>query len=71
MGTVVTNGCEPPYKSWESNPHDLEEQLVLISSEPSLQLGEMNAPRRSPAVAIPFLFLAGGHGGFKVPWYAL
>jgi hypothetical protein len=61
----------PPYGSWESNPHHLEEQPVLITAEPSLQLCGMNALRRSPAVAISFLFLAGEHGGFKVPWSAL
>ena len=35
--------CEQPCWSWESNPNSLEEQPVLLPTEPSLQ----NIPRRS------------------------
>lgn len=37
-GTGVTNGCEPQYGCWESSPGSLEEQLVLLTLEPFLQL---------------------------------
>ena len=36
--TGVTNGCEPPRGYWESNPGPLEEQPVLLTTEPSLYL---------------------------------
>ena len=34
---VSTDGCEPPYGCWELNSGPLEEQPVLLTSEPSLQ----------------------------------
>lgn len=36
-GTRVTGGCELPCGSWESNSGPLEEQLVLLTAEPSPQ----------------------------------
>jgi hypothetical protein len=37
-GTGVTDGCELPHKFWDLNPGPLEEQLVLLTTEPSLHL---------------------------------
>ena len=34
---LITDGCEPPCGCWELNSGPLEEQSVLLSSEPSLQ----------------------------------
>jgi len=36
-----TDGCEPPYGCWELNSGPLKEQLVLLTSEPSLQPPEL------------------------------
>jgi hypothetical protein len=36
-GTGVTGGCEPPWGCWELNTGPLEEQPVLLTTEPSLQ----------------------------------
>jgi len=33
----ITDSCEPPYVCWELNSGPLEEQLVLLTTEPSLQ----------------------------------
>ena len=33
----ITDGCEPPCRCWELNSGPLEEQSVLLTSEPSLQ----------------------------------
>ena len=33
----ITDGCELPCGCWELNTGPLEEQLVLLTSEPSLQ----------------------------------
>ena len=37
-GTGVTDSCELPCGCWELNPGALEEQAVLLTTEPSLQL---------------------------------
>ncbi|EDL23115.1 mCG145372, partial [Mus musculus] len=34
----ITDGCEPPCGCWELNSGPLEEQPVLLTAEPSLQL---------------------------------
>jgi hypothetical protein len=34
----VTDSCEPPCGCWELNPGPLEEQPVVLTIEPSLQL---------------------------------
>ena len=34
---LITDGCEPLCGSWELNSEPLEEQLVLLTCEPSLQ----------------------------------
>jgi hypothetical protein len=34
---LITDGCEPPCGFWELNSGPLEEQSVLLTSEPSLQ----------------------------------
>jgi hypothetical protein len=33
----ITDGCEPPCGSWELNSGPLEEQMVFLTAEPSLQ----------------------------------
>jgi hypothetical protein len=33
----IADGCEPSYGSWELNSGPLEEQTVLLTTEPSLQ----------------------------------
>lgn len=35
-GIEVTECCEPPCGSWEPNPRPLEEQPMLLATEPSL-----------------------------------
>jgi hypothetical protein len=32
----ITDGCEPPCGCWELNSRPLEEQSVLLTTEPSL-----------------------------------
>jgi hypothetical protein len=34
---LITDGCEPPCGCWDLNSGPLEEQLVLLTAEPSLQ----------------------------------
>jgi hypothetical protein len=34
---LITDGCKPPCGCWELNSGPLEEQLVLLSAEPSFQ----------------------------------
>ncbi|KAM7323220.1 hypothetical protein ACRRTK_017326 [Alexandromys fortis] len=34
---LITDGCEPPCGYWELNSESLEEQPVLLTTEPSLQ----------------------------------
>ncbi|WP_238841975.1 hypothetical protein, partial [Xylella fastidiosa] len=34
---AITDGCEPPCGCWELNSGPLEEQSLLLTSEPSLQ----------------------------------
>ncbi len=38
VSNPITDGCEPPCGCWELNSGPLEEQSVLLTSEPSLQL---------------------------------
>ena len=33
----IIDGCEPPWGCWELNSVPVEEQLVLLTTEPSLQ----------------------------------
>jgi hypothetical protein len=33
----ITDGCEPPCGCWDLNSEPLEEQLVFLTTEPSLQ----------------------------------
>jgi hypothetical protein len=33
----ITDGCETPYSSWDLNSGPLEEESVLLTTEPSLQ----------------------------------
>ena len=33
----ITDGCEPPGGCWELNSEPLEEQSMLLTTEPSLQ----------------------------------
>ena len=35
---LITDGCEPPCGRWKLNSGPLEEQSVLLTTEPSLQL---------------------------------
>ena len=39
--SAYTHGCEPPCGCWELNSGPLEEQSVLLTTEPSLQPPEM------------------------------
>ena len=34
---LITDGCEPPCRCWELNSGPLEEQAMLLTTEPSLQ----------------------------------
>jgi len=34
---LITDGCEPPRGCWDLNSGPLEEQSMLLTSEPSLQ----------------------------------
>ena len=34
---IITDGCEPPCGCWELNSGPLEEQAMLLTTEPSLQ----------------------------------
>ena len=34
----ITNGCEAPCGCWEMNAEPLEEQTVLLTAEPSLNI---------------------------------
>ena len=34
---LITDGCEPPCGCWELNSGPLEEQAMLLTTEPSLQ----------------------------------
>ena len=47
----VIDGCEPPCGCWELNSGPLEEQPVLLTTEPSL-----HSPRLSPPT--PLLLLS-------------
>ena len=38
VSDLITDGCEPLCGCWDLNSGPLEEQLVLLTSEPSLQL---------------------------------
>ena len=35
---LITDGCEPPCDCWELNSGPLEEQPMLLTAEPSLQV---------------------------------
>jgi hypothetical protein len=37
---LITDGCEPLCGCWELNSGPLEEQTMLLTTEPSLQLKE-------------------------------
>jgi hypothetical protein len=37
----ITDGCEPPCGCWELNSGPLEEQSVLLTTEPSLQSSQL------------------------------
>ena len=37
MMNPITDGCEPPCGCWELNSGPLEEQSVLLTTEPSFQ----------------------------------
>ena len=41
----ITDGCEPPCGCWELNSGSLEEQSVLLTPEPSLQLTTISKDR--------------------------
>jgi hypothetical protein len=41
----ITDGCEPPCGCWDLNSRPLEEQSVLLTSEPSLQQSDPLKPR--------------------------
>jgi hypothetical protein len=37
MSDLIMDGCEPPCGCWDLNSGPLEEQLVHLTTEPSLQ----------------------------------
>ena len=39
---LITDGCEPPCGCWDLNSGPLEEQSVLLTTEPSLQTWDFN-----------------------------
>jgi hypothetical protein len=39
---IRSDSCEPPYGCWELNSGPLEEQSVLLTTEPSLQPSTMD-----------------------------
>ena len=41
MSDLITDGCEAPCGCWELNSGLLEEQSVLLTTEPSLYLKDM------------------------------
>jgi hypothetical protein len=45
---LITGGCEPPYGCWDLNSVPLEEQTVLLPTEPS-----RHPP--APILTVPFL----------------
>jgi hypothetical protein len=40
----IIDGCELPHGFWEPNPGSLQEQIVLLTAEPSLQSFFPNIP---------------------------
>jgi hypothetical protein len=54
---LITDGCEPPHGCWDLNSGPSEEQLVLLTTEPSLQ------PSRSIFYLLYYLpsFIFWGH----------
>jgi hypothetical protein len=42
LGTGVTDGCEPPYRGWKSNPGPEEEQQVLLTTRSDLSSPSTN-----------------------------
>lgn len=51
-GTGVTDGYKPLQGCWESNPGPLEEQSVVLTTEPFLQFKCLSLLQ---AIAMPFL----------------
>ena len=48
----ITDGCEPPCGCWDLNSGPLEEQLVLLTSEPSLQPGGLKVLDTTPGTKV-------------------
>ena len=57
-GTAVTDSCELLCWCWALNPGPLEEEPVLLTAEPSLQLSDMHMCLRFHPVSLPASFLA-------------
>ena len=53
---VIKDGCEPPCGYWELNSGPLEEQAVLLTTEPSLQ------PQPYISYALLWLNMGAAHG---------
>jgi E3 ubiquitin-protein ligase NEDD4 len=51
----ITDGCEPPCRCWELNSGPLEEQLVLLTADTSLQAPDLILSRASTASVIAAL----------------
>ena len=49
---LITDGCEPPCGCWELNSGPLEEQAMLLTSEPSLQPWEKDFWNRNLHVPV-------------------
>ena len=59
---LITNGCEPPCGCWELNSGPLEEQSVLLTSEPSPQ--HLAYTFNPHSTLYPFSFYSGTMRGF-------
>ena len=58
--TGVPDGCEPPCGFWELNPDPLQEQQMLLTTEPSLQPHRDFKHKYPPPPPTPVLCLEEG-----------
>ena len=58
---LIRDGCEQPCGCWDLNSGPLDEQLVLLTTEPSLQ-PHLFSSYESVRWVLPVLFYRGGPG---------
>jgi hypothetical protein len=74
VSDIIIDGCEPPCACWELNSEPLEEQLVLLTVEPSLQapllppLGGIEISSPGPLFLLIFLLCVGYMMGILYFW---